>query len=88
MILSYLTENREAGIVFGSLPIYRVPSPTSLKFLPLIGSEVIKESSDGFPGKKKAGHVQHERLQRRKSLKRNLVPQINLSPFFFPVIPK
>nr|KAF6280099.1 WD repeat domain 64 [Myotis myotis] len=85
---SYLTENREAGIVFGSLPIYRVPSPTSLKFLPLIGSEVIKESSDGFPGKKKAGHVQHERLQRRKSLKRNLVPQINLSPFFFPVIPK
>ncbi|XP_005882507.1 PREDICTED: WD repeat-containing protein 64 [Myotis brandtii] len=85
---SFLTENREAGIVFGSLPIYRVPSPTSLKFLPLIGSEVIKESSDGFPGKKKAGHVQHEKLQRRRSLKRNLVPQINLSPFFFPVIPK
>ncbi|XP_006761405.1 PREDICTED: WD repeat-containing protein 64 [Myotis davidii] len=85
---SYLTENREAGIIFGSLPIYRVPSPTSLKFLPLIGSEVIKESSDASPGKKKAGHVQHEKLQRRKSLKRNLVPQINLSPFFFPVIPK
>ncbi|XP_028013882.1 WD repeat-containing protein 64 isoform X2 [Eptesicus fuscus] len=84
----FFTENREAGIVFGSLPIYRVPSPTSLKFLPLIGSEVIKESSDGFPGKKKAGHVQHEKTQRRRSLKRNLVPQINLSPFFFPVIPK
>ncbi|ELK32181.1 WD repeat-containing protein 64 [Myotis davidii] len=73
---------------FKSLSSPKVPSPTSLKFLPLIGSEVIKESSDASPGKKKAGHVQHEKLQRRKSLKRNLVPQINLSPFFFPVIPK
>nr|KAF6302650.1 WD repeat domain 64 [Pipistrellus kuhlii] len=95
----FMSENKEAGIVFGSLPIYRVPSPTSLKFLPLIGSEVIKESSDGIPGKKKTGHVQHEKVitngqpfisqsPRRRSLKRNFVPQINLSPFFFPVIPK
>lgn len=44
--------------VYGS----QVPSPTSLKFLPLIGTEVIKESSDGFPTKKKTGHVQHEKV--------------------------
>ncbi|KAM9110540.1 WD repeat-containing protein 64 isoform 2-T2 [Megaptera novaeangliae] len=83
----FMTENREAGIVFGSLPIYRVPSPTSLRFLPLIGSEARRDSSDGIPGKKKGSHVQHER-QRRRSLKRNLVPQINLTSSFFPAIPK
>uniref|UniRef100_A0A452F6D5 WD repeat domain 64 n=1 Tax=Capra hircus TaxID=9925 RepID=A0A452F6D5_CAPHI len=85
----FMTENREAGIVFGSLPIYRVSwSPTSLRFLPLIGSEAQRESSDGFHGKKKGGHVQHEKVQRRRSLKRNLVPQVNLASSFFPAIPK
>ncbi|XP_045672571.1 WD repeat-containing protein 64 [Phyllostomus hastatus] len=84
----FMAENKEAGIVFGSLPIYRVQSPTSLRFLPLIGSEALKEAPDGFPGKKKGGHVPHERMQRRKSLKRNLVPQINLAPAFFPGISK
>uniref|UniRef100_A0A8C0CFG9 WD repeat domain 64 n=1 Tax=Balaenoptera musculus TaxID=9771 RepID=A0A8C0CFG9_BALMU len=84
----FMTENREAGIVFGSLPIYRVPSPTSLRFLPLIGSEARRDSSDGIPGKKKGSHVQHERVKRRRSLKRNLVPQINLTSSFFPAIPK
>ncbi|XP_027421749.1 WD repeat-containing protein 64 isoform X1 [Bos indicus x Bos taurus] len=84
----FMTENREAGIVFGSLPIYRVPSPTSLRFLPLIGSEAQRESSDGIHGKKKGSHVQHEKVQRRRSLKRNLVPQVNLASSFFPAIPK
>ncbi|XP_016051531.1 PREDICTED: WD repeat-containing protein 64 [Miniopterus natalensis] len=84
----FMTENKEAGIVFGSLPIYRVPSPTSLRFLPLIGSEVIKESSDGIPGRKKGGHVQQEKTQRRRSLKKPLVPHINLASFFFPAISK
>ncbi|XP_030724447.2 WD repeat-containing protein 64 [Globicephala melas] len=84
----FMTENREAGIVFGSLPIYRVPSPTSLRFLPLIGSEAQRDFSDGIPGKKKGSHVQHERVQRRRSLKGNLVPQINLTSSFFPAIPK
>ncbi|KAM5206137.1 WD repeat-containing protein 64 isoform 3-T5 [Hipposideros larvatus] len=82
---SFMTENKEAGVVFGSLPIYKVPSPTSLRFLPLIGSEVQREPSDGIPGKK--GHVQHEKTQRRRSLKKHL-PQINLASAFFPVIPK
>ncbi|KAB0345611.1 hypothetical protein FD754_022537 [Muntiacus muntjak] len=62
----FMTENREAGIVFGSLPIYRVPSPTSLRFLPLIGSEAQKESSDGIQGKKKGSHVQHEKVNHIK----------------------
>uniref|UniRef100_A0A452F6P8 WD repeat domain 64 n=1 Tax=Capra hircus TaxID=9925 RepID=A0A452F6P8_CAPHI len=87
----FMTENREAGIVFGSLPIYRVPSPTSLRFLPLIGSEAQRESSDGFHGKKKGGHkilCAPEYVQRRRSLKRNLVPQVNLASSFFPAIPK
>ncbi|XP_077024577.1 WD repeat-containing protein 64 isoform X2 [Tamandua tetradactyla] len=84
----FLTENREAGIVFGSLPIYRVPSPTTLRFLPLIGSEVQRDSLDMIPGKKKGGHVQHEKPQRRRSLKRHLIPQINLASSFFPDIPK
>uniref|UniRef100_A0A8D2DQ18 WD repeat domain 64 n=1 Tax=Sciurus vulgaris TaxID=55149 RepID=A0A8D2DQ18_SCIVU len=84
----FMTENREAGIVFGSLPIYRVPSPTSLRFLPLIGSEAQKELPDGTSGKKKGVHVQHEKVTRRRSLKRNLVPQINLASSFFPVMPK
>uniref|UniRef100_A0A8C6AMJ9 WD repeat domain 64 n=1 Tax=Monodon monoceros TaxID=40151 RepID=A0A8C6AMJ9_MONMO len=84
----FMTENREAGIVFGSLPIYRVPSPTSLRFLPLIGSEAQRDSSDGIPGKKKGSHVQHERVKRRRSLKGNFVPQINLTSSFFPAIPK
>ncbi|KAI5760623.1 WDR64 [Gulo gulo luscus] len=84
----FLTENREAGVVFGSLPIYRVPSPTSLRFLPLIGSEAQRESANGIPGKKKGGHVQHDKVSRRKSLKRHLVPQINLASSFFPSIPK
>uniref|UniRef100_A0A8B9XHF0 WD repeat domain 64 n=1 Tax=Bos mutus grunniens TaxID=30521 RepID=A0A8B9XHF0_BOSMU len=84
----FMTENREAGIVFGSLPIYRVPSPTSLRFLPLIGSEAQRESSDGIHGKKKGSHVQHEKVKRRRSLKRNLVPQVNLASSFFPAIPK
>uniref|UniRef100_A0A8D1UUC8 WD repeat domain 64 n=1 Tax=Sus scrofa TaxID=9823 RepID=A0A8D1UUC8_PIG len=83
----FMTENREAGIVFGSLPIYRVPSPTSLRFLPLIGSEAQKDSLDGVTGKKKGAHVQHEKVSRR-SLKKNLVPQINLASSFFPIIPK
>ncbi|XP_032500036.1 WD repeat-containing protein 64 isoform X1 [Phocoena sinus] len=84
----FMTENREAGIVFGSLPIYRVPSPTSLRFLPLIGSEAQRDFSDGIPGKKKGSHVQHERVQQRRSLKGNFVPQINLTSSFFPAIPK
>ncbi|XP_023405085.2 WD repeat-containing protein 64 [Loxodonta africana] len=84
----FITENREAGIVFGSLPIYRVPSPTSLRFLPLIGSEAQRDSLDILSGKKKGGHVQHERVRRRRSLKRHLVPQINLASSFFPSIPK
>uniref|UniRef100_A0A8D0NJZ3 WD repeat domain 64 n=1 Tax=Sus scrofa TaxID=9823 RepID=A0A8D0NJZ3_PIG len=84
----FMTENREAGIVFGSLPIYRVPSPTSLRFLPLIGSEAQKDSLDGVTGKKKGAHVQHEKVKRRRSLKKNLVPQINLASSFFPIIPK
>ncbi|XP_030791990.1 WD repeat-containing protein 64 [Rhinopithecus roxellana] len=84
----FVTENREAGIVFASLPIYRISSPTSLRFLPLIGVEAQKDSSDGIPGKKKGGHVQHEKVSRRRSLKKNLVPQINLASSFFPAIPK
>ncbi|XP_069340750.1 WD repeat-containing protein 64 [Eulemur rufifrons] len=84
----FMTENREAGIVFGSLPIYRVSSPTSLRFLPLIGTEAQKDSSDGVTGKKKGGHVQHERPSQKKSLKKNLVPQINLASSFFPPIPE
>ncbi|XP_047559838.1 WD repeat-containing protein 64 isoform X2 [Lutra lutra] len=84
----FLTENREAGVIFGSLPIYRVQSPTSLRFLPLIGSEAQRESANSIPGKKKGGHVQHDKVSRRKSLKRHLVPQINLASSFFPSIPK
>ncbi|XP_006747988.1 WD repeat-containing protein 64 [Leptonychotes weddellii] len=84
----FLTENREAGIVFGSLPIYRVQSPTSLRFLPLIGSDAQRESADGISGKKKGIHVQHEKMSRRRSLKRHLVPQINLASSFFPFISK
>ncbi|XP_054334928.1 WD repeat-containing protein 64 isoform X7 [Pongo pygmaeus] len=83
----FVTENREAGIVFGSLPIYRISSPTSLRFLPLIGLEAQKDSSDGITGKKKGGHAQREKAPRR-SLKKNLVPQINLASSFFPAIPK
>ncbi|XP_060048022.1 WD repeat-containing protein 64 [Erinaceus europaeus] len=84
----FMTENREAGIVFGSLPIYRVPSPTSLRFLPLIGSEAQKDYSDVMSAKRKGGHVQHEKPQRRRSLKKHFVPQINLASSFFPIIPK
>ncbi|XP_012499820.1 PREDICTED: WD repeat-containing protein 64 [Propithecus coquereli] len=84
----FMTENREAGIVFGSLPIYRVASPTSLRFLPLTGSEAQRDSSDGIIGKKKGGHVQHERPSRRRSFKKNLLPQINLASSFFPTMPK
>ncbi|XP_008847398.1 WD repeat-containing protein 64 isoform X2 [Nannospalax galili] len=84
----FVTENKEAGIVFGSLPIYRVPSPMSLRFLPLIGSEAQRESVDAVYGKKKGGHVQHEKMPRRQSLKKNLVSQINLSSSFFPTMPK
>ncbi|XP_028611118.1 WD repeat-containing protein 64 [Grammomys surdaster] len=82
----FMTENREAGIVFGSLPIYRVPSPTSLRFLPLIGSEAQRDSVEGVLVKKKGAHG-HER-SRRRSMKRNLVPQINLASSFFPTTPK
>ncbi|XP_008573482.1 PREDICTED: WD repeat-containing protein 64 [Galeopterus variegatus] len=84
----FMTENREAGIVFGSLPIYRVPSPTSLRSLPLISVEAQRDSVDGIMGKKKGGHVQHEKAPRKRSLKRNLVPQINLASCFFPALPK
>ncbi|KAF4018371.1 hypothetical protein G4228_009899 [Cervus hanglu yarkandensis] len=56
----FMTENREAGIVFGSLPIYRL----------LIDLSFISQ------------------VQRRRSLKRNLVPQVNLASSFFPAIPK
>ncbi|XP_072804662.1 WD repeat-containing protein 64 isoform X3 [Vicugna pacos] len=66
----FKTENRKAGIVFGSLPIYRIPSPPSLRLLPLIGSEAQMESPDGISGKKKGRHVQHEKhpqMKREKS---------------------
>ncbi|KAL2770635.1 WD repeat-containing protein 64 [Daubentonia madagascariensis] len=84
----FMTENREAGIVFGSLPIYRVPSPTSLRFLPLIGAEAQRDSLDGITGKKKGSHVQHEKTPRRRSLKKNFIPQINLASSFFPAMYK
>ncbi|XP_069890358.1 WD repeat-containing protein 64 isoform X1 [Dipodomys merriami] len=80
----FMTENREAGIVFGSLPIYRVPSPTSLRFLPLIGSESQKETGEV----KKKGHVQTDKVTRKRSLKKTLVPQINLAASFFPIMNK
>ncbi|XP_074077013.1 WD repeat-containing protein 64 [Macrotis lagotis] len=79
--------NRDAGIIFGSLPIYRVPSPTSLRFLPLIGADAHKESSENFQGKKKGGRVQHSQY-RRRSLRKSLVPGINLISAFFPAIQK
>nr|XP_038947362.1 WD repeat-containing protein 64 isoform X2 [Rattus norvegicus] len=82
----FMTENREAGIVFGSLPIYRVPSPTSLRFLPLIGSEAQRDSLEGVHSKKKSTHGHGG--SRRKSLKRNFVPQINLASSFFPTTNK
>ncbi|KAL6042239.1 hypothetical protein STEG23_021560, partial [Scotinomys teguina] len=53
------TERRDC---FGSLPIYRVPSPTSLRFLPLIGSEAKRDSVEGVHGRKKGAHVQHDKL--------------------------
>ncbi|EHB09986.1 WD repeat-containing protein 64, partial [Heterocephalus glaber] len=84
----FMTENRDAGIVFGSLPIYRVPSPTTPRFLPLIGVEAQRESLDSAAARKKGGHVQHEKTSQRKSLKRNLVPQINLASSFFPALSK
>uniref|UniRef100_A0A5F8GMK2 WD repeat domain 64 n=1 Tax=Monodelphis domestica TaxID=13616 RepID=A0A5F8GMK2_MONDO len=84
------TGNREAGIIFGSLPIYRVPSPTSLRFLPLIGADAHKESSENFQGKRKGGRVQHLQvsLSYRNSLMKSLTPGVNLTSSFFPVIPK
>nr|XP_036869627.1 WD repeat-containing protein 64 [Manis javanica] len=87
-IEGFMTANREPGIVFGSLPIYRIPSPNSLRFLPLIGSEVHRDSLDGILGKKRVSHGQHEKAQQRRSLKRNFIPQINLTSSFFPTIPK
>ncbi|XP_068920605.1 WD repeat-containing protein 64 [Petaurus breviceps papuanus] len=84
---STMSGNREAGVIFGSLPIYRVPSPTSLRFLPLIGADAHKESSENFQGKKKGGRVQHSQ-SRRRSLRRSLAPGVNLTSSFFPVIQK
>ncbi|XP_008062055.1 WD repeat-containing protein 64-like [Carlito syrichta] len=84
----FMSENREAGIVFGSLPIYRVSSPTSLRFLPLIGVEIQKDFLEGTTERKKGFHIQHEKASRKKSLKKNLVPQINLASSFFPAIQK
>ncbi|XP_031822823.1 WD repeat-containing protein 64 isoform X5 [Sarcophilus harrisii] len=79
--------NKEAGIIFGALHIYRVPSPTSLRFLPLIGADAHKESSENFQGKKKGGRVQHTQA-RRRSLRRSLAPGVNLISAFFPPIQK
>ncbi|XP_072503687.1 WD repeat-containing protein 64 isoform X2 [Notamacropus eugenii] len=84
---STVTGNREAGVIFGSLSIYRVPSPTSLRFLPLIGADAQKESSENFQGKKKGGRVQHSQ-SRRRSLRKSLAPGVNLTSAFFPVIQK
>ncbi|XP_074118612.1 WD repeat-containing protein 64 isoform X1 [Sminthopsis crassicaudata] len=81
------TGNKEAGIIFGALHIYRVPSPTSLRFLPLIGADAHKESSENFQGKKKGGRVQHTQA-RRRSLRRSLAPGVNLISAFFPAIQK
>ncbi|KAK2492307.1 hypothetical protein MC885_011197, partial [Smutsia gigantea] len=66
---------------------YQIPSPTSLRFLPLIGSEAHRDSLDGISEKKRVSHGQHEKAQWR-SLKRNFTPQINLASSFFPTIPK
>ncbi|XP_027727555.1 WD repeat-containing protein 64-like isoform X2 [Vombatus ursinus] len=84
---STMTGNREAGVIFGSLPIYRVPSPTSLRFLPLIGADAHKESSENFQGKKKGGRILHSQ-SRRRSLRKSLAPGVNLTSAFFPVIQK
>ncbi|XP_051849467.1 WD repeat-containing protein 64 isoform X2 [Antechinus flavipes] len=81
------TGNKEAGVIFGALHIYRVPSPTSLRFLPLIGADAHKESSENFQGKKKGGRVQHTQ-GRRRSLRRSLAPGVNLISAFFPAIQK
>lgn len=40
----------------------QVPSPTSLRYLPLIGSEAHRDSVEGVHGKKKGAHVQHDKV--------------------------
>lgn len=40
----------------------QVPSPTSLRYLPLIGSEAQRDSIEGVHGKKKGAHVQHDKV--------------------------
>ncbi|XP_028902963.1 WD repeat-containing protein 64 isoform X3 [Ornithorhynchus anatinus] len=45
--------NKEAGIIFGFLPVYRIQSPVSLRHLPLIGANTQKDSSENLQGKKK-----------------------------------
>lgn len=41
---------------------FQVPSPTSLRYLPLIGSEAHRDSVEGVHGKKKGTHVQHDKV--------------------------
>ncbi|XP_038617163.1 WD repeat-containing protein 64 isoform X1 [Tachyglossus aculeatus] len=75
--------NKEAGIIFGFLPVYRIQSPISLRHLPLIGADTQKDSSENLQVKKKGARFPNL-VQRRKSLKKNLTPAVNLASAFFP----
>ncbi|XP_050807552.1 WD repeat-containing protein 64 [Gopherus flavomarginatus] len=84
---SFKSGNKEAGVVFGSIPIYRVLSITSYKPLHQLGS---KEKQDSFDTifKRIKHHTLYEpsRLSKRRSAKNSQVPAANLVQSFVPSI--
>ncbi|KAM9156359.1 WD repeat-containing protein 64 [Pangshura tecta] len=84
---SFKSGNKEAGVVFGSIPIYRVLSITSHKPLHQLGSKEKQDAVDAI-FKRIKHHTLYEpsRLSKRRSAKTSQVPAANLVQSFVPSI--
>uniref|UniRef100_A0A8C3FMQ5 WD repeat-containing protein 64 n=1 Tax=Chrysemys picta bellii TaxID=8478 RepID=A0A8C3FMQ5_CHRPI len=84
---SFKSGNKEAGVVFGSIPIYKVLSLTSHKPLHQLGSKEKQDSVDTI-FKRIKHHTLYEpsRLSKRRSAKNSQAPAANVVQSFVPSI--
>uniref|UniRef100_A0A674J130 Uncharacterized protein n=4 Tax=Terrapene triunguis TaxID=2587831 RepID=A0A674J130_9SAUR len=84
---SFKSGNKEAGVVFGSIPIYKVLSLTSHKPLHQLGSKEKQDSVDTiFKRIKHPTLYEPSRLYKRRSAKNSQAPAANVVQSFVPSV--
>ncbi|XP_067391994.1 WD repeat-containing protein 64 [Emydura macquarii macquarii] len=80
---SFKSANKETGVVFGSIPIYRVISLTSLRPLHQLGSKETQDSVDTiYKRSKHHGLYEQSRLSKRRSAKNSQATVANVVQSF------